>query len=258
MRLRLVFRVSFFLLLTLWTACCHGAVPYYGHGPTVRFHRPWEPRTKTIVLPGGVKLELVRCRAHGNNKNFWIGKYEITQAQWEGVMGCNPSHFKGAGRPVENVSWNDCQEFCSKAGFGLRLPTDAEWECASQCGRGFPAVANVWGIRNLHDSVSEWCSDSLGADDGEATCDVRIYRGDSWKDDTRCGQDNAKFTWSARHAAAFRADNLGFRVCMTGNAWDAVEDWHPHWRTDIIKAIVMVGALVLIVWLLCRFVTRRK
>ena len=76
---------------------------------------------------------------------FWMGKYEVTQAQWETVMGDNPSRFKGADRPVEQVSWNDAQAFLknfrSLGDFGNltpRLPTEAEWEYAARAGTTTP------------------------------------------------------------------------------------------------------------------------
>ena len=63
---------------------------------------------------------------------FYIGKTEVTQVLWKAVMGSNPSYFKGDDLPVENVSWNDCQEFIRKlnalTGQHFRLPTEAEWE----------------------------------------------------------------------------------------------------------------------------------
>ena len=69
---------------------------------------------------------------------FYIGETEVTQALWEAVMGSNPSDFKGVNRPVENVSWNDCQEFIIKlneiTGLRFRLPTEAEWEYAARGG----------------------------------------------------------------------------------------------------------------------------
>ncbi len=71
-------------------------------------------------------------------KPFFIGKFTITQAQWEAVMNTNPSNFKGANRPVETVSWNDAVEFCSelskKTGKTYRLPSEAEWEYACRAG----------------------------------------------------------------------------------------------------------------------------
>ena len=73
------------------------------------------------------------------SKAFYMGKYEITQKQWRDVMGTNPSYFKGDNLPVENVSWNDAQEFIKKLNEkeGLnkyRLPSEAEWEYAARAG----------------------------------------------------------------------------------------------------------------------------
>ena len=76
-------------------------------------------------------------------KSFKMGKYEVTQAQWEAVMGENPSRFKGDDNPVEWVSWNDCKKFIEKlnalpevmaSGLTFRLPTEAEWEYACRAG----------------------------------------------------------------------------------------------------------------------------
>lgn len=70
--------------------------------------------------------------------SYYIGKYEVTQAEWKAVMGSNPSNFKGDNLPVENVSWNDCQTFIRKlnslTGKNFRLPTEAEWEFAARGG----------------------------------------------------------------------------------------------------------------------------
>jgi len=80
-------------------------------------------------------------------KGFWMGKYEVTQAQWKAVMGKenNPSAFNGANRPVESVSWNDAQAFLKKfrslGDFGTltpRLPSEAEWEYAARAGTTTP------------------------------------------------------------------------------------------------------------------------
>ena len=87
-------------------------------------------------------------------KGFYLGKYEVTQAQWKRVMGSDPSNFKGAGRPVEEVSWNDAVEFCKKLtdmekkagrvpkGMAYQLPTEAQWEYACRAGT---STAYSWG-----------------------------------------------------------------------------------------------------------------
>ena len=79
-------------------------------------------------------------------KGFYLGQYEVTQSQWEKVMGSNPSYFKGANRPVEKVSWTEVTAFCDKltaseraagrlpAGMTYQLPTEAQWEYACRGG----------------------------------------------------------------------------------------------------------------------------
>jgi len=82
------------------------------------------------------------------SRGFWMGKYEVTQAQWRRIMSDDPdpSHFKGDNLPVELVTWHDCVEFCARltqrerqagrlpAGYAFRLPTEAEWEYACRAG----------------------------------------------------------------------------------------------------------------------------
>ena len=133
--------------------------------------------------------------------SFSIGKYEVTQEEWETVMGSNPSKFKGAKRPVENVSWEDCQEFLRKlnqlTGKRFRLPTEAEWEYAARggnrsrghkyagsdnlgsvawyednCGNETHPVgqksANELGLYDMSGNVWEWCQDWYGSYSGNA------------------------------------------------------------------------------------------
>ena len=77
-----------------------------------------------------------------NISAFFMGKYAITQEQYEVVMGNNPSDFKGSKLPVEQVSWNDAVEFCQrrsqKTGKIYRLPSEAEWEYACRAGTTTP------------------------------------------------------------------------------------------------------------------------
>ena len=79
-------------------------------------------------------------------KGYWLGKYEVTQAQYEAVMGTNPSYFKGDDLPVEKLSWYDAKDFCTKLtakekaagrlpeGYEYTLPTEAQWEYACRAG----------------------------------------------------------------------------------------------------------------------------
>lgn len=95
-------------------------------------------RFLSVPLQDGLAIDLVKTP-----QGFWIGKTEVTQAQWEAVMGENPSQFKAADNPVERVSWNDCREFLEKlnglpnvkkSGQTFRLPTKDEWEIACRAG----------------------------------------------------------------------------------------------------------------------------
>jgi eukaryotic-like serine/threonine-protein kinase len=105
------------------------------------------PEIEMVLVPGGSFLmgspdnEPLRGSDEGPQHDvtmpsFYIGKYEVTQAQWRAVMLGNPSNFKGDNLPVETVSWDDAKEFCRRlsqmTGKEYRLPTEAEWEYAAR------------------------------------------------------------------------------------------------------------------------------
>ncbi|NIL98650.1 MAG: SUMF1/EgtB/PvdO family nonheme iron enzyme [Anaerolineales bacterium] len=125
-------------------------------------------------------------------KPFYMAVHEVTQEQYEHVMGNNPSEFKGAKLPVETVSWEEAADFCEKLsrmeGRTYRLPTQAQWEYACRAGsttaysfgddesqlgayawysenagdKTHPVGtknANSWGLYDMHGNVSEWCQD---------------------------------------------------------------------------------------------------
>ena len=101
--------------------------------------------------------------------SFSIGRYEVNQEEWQAVMGSTPSSFKGAKRPVEKVSWNDCLEFIRRlnamTGKRFRLPTEAEWEYAARGGN--KSISNKYAGSDNLDRVAWYNSNS-----GKTTHDV--------------------------------------------------------------------------------------
>ena len=182
------------------------------------------------------------------NYSFYMGRTEVTQAQWQAVMGNNPSRFKGDNLPVESVSWNDAQAFIEKLNqlgdrYVYRLPSEAEWEYACQAGTTGDYAgdlnstawydknsgstthavgtkqANAFGLYDMCGNVSEWCEDVWHGDYNGAPTDGsawlsggdssdRVLRGGSWI-------DSAVFLHSAsrfRLTPVNRLSLFGFRL----------------------------------------------
>jgi len=184
-------------------------------------------------------------------KDFQMGKYEVTQAQWQAVMGNNPSNFKGDNLPVETVSWDDVQQFIVKlnqmSGKTYRLPTEAEWEYAARagtttayawgnsidCGKANYGswskacltkqtklvgsyAPNLFGLHDMSGNVGEWtCSDFINSYNGS---ELECSNGDSYRLRVRRGGSWNYFSYWLRSAYRtnsapdYRSDSLGFRL----------------------------------------------
>jgi len=180
---------------------------------------------------------------------FRIGVTEVTQAQWEAIMGFNRSNFKGENLPIEKISWRDVVSFCKKLsekeGKVYRLPTEAEWEYACRAGsmsrfsgtgdiddmawyaensgdKTHPVGekgANAWGLYDMHGNVSEWCGDRYRADypeedvvdpNGPAEGKYRVVRGGSWSSFERACRCAAR----SSVPVSYQLKQTGFRVLM--------------------------------------------
>jgi formylglycine-generating enzyme required for sulfatase activity len=171
---------------------------------------------------------------------FSLGVHEVTQSQYESVMGNNPSYFKGGDNPVEKVSWDDAVAFCTKlsalpaevaAGRVYRLPTEAEWEYACRAGstttysfgddakdlgkyawfgdsagRTTHAVGqklpNGWGLYDMHGNVWEWCTDAVAA--------YPVLRGGGWFHDAAL----CRSAYCGPRAPTRGDGNRGFRLVL--------------------------------------------
>ncbi|MEM1134877.1 MAG: formylglycine-generating enzyme family protein [Bacteroidota bacterium] len=183
-------------------------------------------------------------------QGFYLGTYEVTQAQWESVMNDNPSIFKSfpesPQHPVEKVSWNDVQAFLNKLNKStnavLRLPTEAEWEYSCRAGTttrfywgedegGWQTYKNAWanpksmalthpvgkmppnpwGLYDMAGNVWEWCADEkYRYDDESIKKPDKIFRGGSWFD----YPDALRSANRHAHPPDIQYTTIGFRVLM--------------------------------------------
>lgn len=191
------------------------------------------------------------------SRGFWLAQTEVTQAQWQAVMGSNPSNFKGTNLPVEQVNWTEAMEFCRKltereraagrlpAGYAYTLPTEAQWEYACRAGTtgeyagDLNAMAwykgnsgdqthpvaqkqpNAWGLYDMHGNVWEWCLDWYGDYPGGSVTDPKGAASGSYRVN-RGGSWRffAAFCRSAnrdRAGPGIRWGNLGFRLALSSS-----------------------------------------
>ena len=132
--------------------------------------------------------------------SFSIGKFEVTQEEWIAVMGSNPSFFKDDKRPVEKVTWNDCQEFIDKlnkiTGKQFRLPTEAEWEYAARGGNKCKGYKFAGG----NDLIQvAWCEENSN---------------------------------SSTHTVGEKFPNELGIYDMSGNVWEWCQDWYSTYNTN--------------------------
>jgi formylglycine-generating enzyme required for sulfatase activity len=173
-------------------------------------------------------------------KGFEIGKYEVTQSQWQAVMGNNPSHFIGGSLPVEQVEWPEVVDFLTKMnarndGYLYRLPTEAEWEYAARAGSRAPYMEtmgwhqdnsggqthpvgekppNIWGLYDIDGNVREWVKDRpsfyapAAATDPPGDRDgARLVRGGAWDSAAR----DLRVSYRGFSSPAFKTADIGFR-----------------------------------------------
>ena len=210
-----------------------------------------QPEIEMVFVEGGPYLmETGSCDSEErtttkiNVASFYIGKYEVTQVQWQTVMGENPSGFSGCENcPVDSVSWNDVQEYIrklnSQTGKNYRLPTETEWEYAAKGGRktnGFiysgsnnlQDVAwyednsenkthkvgllrpNELGIYDMTGNVNEWCLDLVNF---ELNNICGIMRGGSLGEDA----DWCTINIRSRAEPVYRDNSIGFRLVLPVN-----------------------------------------
>ncbi len=149
------------------------------------------------------------------SEGFYMGKYEVTQAQWQAVMRNNPSTFKGDNLPVETVSWDEAQDFINKLneqndGYKYRLPTEAEWEYAARAGTTGDYAGDV-------DALA-WYGNNSGRTRLNA---VEIYRTDAQNYYKRITENGGQ-----THSVGSKLPNTFGLFDMHGNVWEWCQDWY--------------------------------
>jgi len=210
------------------------------------------PATQVIKLGNGVVLELTLIptgsfvtgqpgdlREVAMGKPYYLGRYKVSQAQWQAVMRNNPSEFKGPNLPVESVNWQTCQEFLKKLQqkypkWRFSLPTSAQWEYAARAGStnrlyhfGDDAAElgdyawyadnsgntthplgekkpNAWGLYDMHGNVWEWSADQSPTSDSH-----HLLKGGAWNRPPGA----LKFSSTGNYRG--RISNIGLRVMMS-------------------------------------------
>ena len=250
--------------------------PYNGNHPTPQVTQPARQNSSIVretIRVKGVSFDMIRVeggtywmgaqRTNSSGRNydkdaygyegpvhqesvstFYMGETEVTQELWQAVMGSNPSDFKGSQRPVEEVSWDDCQTFIKKlnslTGRTFRLPTEAEWEYAARGGnqsKGYKYAGgnsihqvawyggnysdttnpvkqkapNELGLYDMSGNVWEWTS-SYWRDNYNASEDRshRVVRGGSWRTYARYARVSAR----EGRRPDYSYDNIGLRLVL--------------------------------------------
>jgi formylglycine-generating enzyme required for sulfatase activity len=150
--------------------------------------------------------------------DFYIGKYEVTQKQWQAVTGSNPSRFKGDNLPVEKVSWEDVQEFIrklnAKAGRNYRLPTEAEWEYAAR--GGVQSRGTKYSGSNTVDGVAWYYGNS----------------GDKALGDSNWNENDLNNNHCKTHPVGQKLPNELGLYDMSGNVWEWCSDRYVAYGSD--------------------------
>jgi len=186
-----------------------------------------QPGTFTM---GGTRQKDNPIRRVTITKGFRMASTPVTQAQWQAIMGTNPSYFQGEDRPVEKVSWSECQEFCRKIsermGRAMRLPTEAEWEYACRAG----TLTDYWngnGVESLKlvgwfNGTSE--KDSLRNEKEANRFDKKPY-------EHECSRQCWALNHETRPVAKLPANAWGIHD-VHGNVWEWCNDWYGPLPAD--------------------------